>query len=506
MGAMLTRGADHVVTNLNAMLCGLLCGADRADCAEVLGHPLGEVPGSGALVPMLSEVFAQGVVAMAAEQPWDHPRRGRIHLNLLVLPSLDETGATVGLQVFVREATPQVSARARLQEASEQLRTINERLLIAGLREEKLAEEAEERAEERQELLANLTDGVVALSSSGEVTLVNAAARGLLGMAEAPKSLEDLCAWGFRTKDDGALAENSCPWTRVLRGERLHAEEYTVHRPDETRRKVMISGGAVRSETGAVRQAVLVFHDVTRLRHLEHLREEYLALTSHDLRTPLASITFATQVLRRRLAHTDSGTSSLLTRIESNARRMDAMLQDLLETTRLESETFRLQKRVTDLPALVRGVAERIAPERIEVLPGAHSALLEADPERLERVVVNLLSNALKYSPPDSTVAVQVTREKEQLVLAVMDQGVGIPVDELPHLFHRFFRARTGRKREGLGLGLHIARLVVEAHGGRIWAASREGQGSTFFVALPAMPQPGDLQSRGLEAREESRV
>ncbi|MBI5549692.1 MAG: PAS domain-containing protein [Deltaproteobacteria bacterium] len=493
VGSMLTLGDEHVVVCINEVLCELLCGGR---CERVLNHPLREVPGATeAFVPLLSKALRGVVLDAETERAWDHPLRGRVHLDLLAVPREDATGATVGLQVFVTDATEKVRTRARLHEVAEQLKTFNERLLISSLREEKLAEEAEDLAEERRALLDNLSDGVITIAASGRVTLANGAARSLLGLSEPPATLEDTGCWEIRSKEDGPLPESERPGLRVLRGERLWAQEYTLHRSDDTRRAVMISGGSVRDEAGAVREAVLVFHDVTQLRDLERLREEYLALTSHDLRSPLASISLATQGLRRRLSPPAPETGYLLARIESNAQRMDAMLQDLLETARLESGSFSLQKRPIDLFALIRGVVERMAVERVELKLCPQPCLVDADPERLERVVVNLLSNALKYSTPPSVVVVEVRPDRRHAVLSVTDHGVGIPKDQLAHLFHRFFRARTGKKLEGLGLGLHIARLVVEAHGGRIWVRSEEGRGSTFYISLPSWPRLADTDS-----------
>ncbi len=111
---------------------------------------------------------------------------------------------------------------------------------------------------------------------------------------------------------------------------------------------------------------------------------------------------------------------------------------------------------------------------------------VSADPERLERAIVNLITNALKYSPPDRPVDVAVARRGEEAVISVRDQGPGIPPEEQPYLFQRYYRAKASRKTEGLGLGLYITRLVVEAHSGRVWVESEVGQGSTFYVALPS--------------------
>ena len=165
------------------------------------------------------------------------------------------------------------------------------------------------------------------------------------------------------------------------------------------------------------------------------------------------------------------------------------MIQELVESTRLESGILELHKELADPCGLLREVVQgvgtpedrgRIQPECAEGLPE-----LLVDRERMERAVVNLITNALKYSPPTSPVVVKAERTDGEVQISVSDRGVGIAPEELPHIFDRFYRAAAGRKGQGLGLGLYITRLMVEAHGGRVGVESRLGEGSTFRITLP---------------------
>jgi len=163
-----------------------------------------------------------------------------------------------------------------------------------------------------------------------------------------------------------------------------------------------------------------------------------------------------------------------------------------VESTRLESGQLEIRKEPVDLAHLVGEIVERVtSPEerpRICIESAVHMPTVPADPDRIERAIVNLITNALKYSPSNSPVTIRIRRSEEEAVVSVTDQGAGIPPEHLPHVFDRFYRVTGGKgvaEAEGLGLGLYIARLIVEAHGGRIWAESEVHKGSTFHFTLP---------------------
>jgi len=175
--------------------------------------------------------------------------------------------------------------------------------------------------------------------------------------------------------------------------------------------------------------------------------------------------------------------------IVTSAQRMNAMIQDLVDTVRLESGYIEMHKQPTDLVQLVSDLVGRVGTvqdrARIKVEAPKPLPQVPVDPDRIERAIVNLLTNALKYSAPDTPVVIRLARRNGDAIISVTDQGIGIPPEDLPHLFERFYSPRAGLKAEGLGLGLYITRLIVEAHGGRVWAESQVGKGSTFYIALP---------------------
>lgn len=250
-------------------------------------------------------------------------------------------------------------------------------------------------------------------------------------------------------------------------------------------------------------------------------REDLLHTVSHDLRTPLTVIQGHAQLLGRVLAKAEQKgvEQRSVDAILTGAKRMNSMIQDLVDSARLESGQLRLDVVPLDLGVFVSNLKERLSTvletERIRV--GAEAALPKvlADPNRLERIVTNLLTNALKYSDPGTEVVVSLARRNGEVITSVSDRGPGIPPEERSLIFERFRRTRHARdRREGLGLGLYITWRLVEAHGGRIWVQSEVGKGSTFSFTLPVvkgaplgahyLPSPtqeGSWQTEGTEPR-----
>ena len=172
------------------------------------------------------------------------------------------------------------------------------------------------------------------------------------------------------------------------------------------------------------------------------------------------------------------------------------MLGDLVDAATVESGHVVLKRRPVDLAAFADEVRERLAgivpKDRVRVTMPKGLPAVDIDPQRFERVLVNLVTNGLKYSPPASAVTIGATSQDGRVVVSVVDEGSGIAAEDLPRIFDKYYRSSEARAQSGLGLGLFIARLLVEAHGGRIWAESSAGRGTTFKIALPvAASGPG---------------
>lgn len=225
----------------------------------------------------------------------------------------------------------------------------------------------------------------------------------------------------------------------------------------------------------------------------EEQREGYIHTISHDLRGPLTIIQGQAQLVRRALSQAGLGPKEQASAeaILTTTRRMNALIQDLVDSARLDGGQLRLNMEPLDLASFVLDLKERLSgameAQRVRVEAPEGPPMVLADPDRMERILINLLSNALKYSPADSDVVVSFTKDDAVIVTSVADRGPGIPADELPRLFERYYRMKSTRgQREGIGLGLYITKALVEAHSGRIWVESELGRGSTFRFSLPS--------------------
>jgi len=252
---------------------------------------------------------------------------------------------------------------------------------------------------------------------------------------------------------------------------------------------VMLSFRAQKQAEDAERARHEAERLVDELRHREEETEDYVSTITHDLRVPLATILGRAQLIQVTLGQPESIRESA-DAIVASARRMNAMIQDLADSARLQSGQLALSPEPLDLRRFILDVMEQLSwafgMDRVRVEASDDLPPVYADPDRLERILINLLTNALKYSTPGTEVALSLTSGDGEVVASLSDLGPGIPPEDLPHLFRRFYRANGSRQdHEGLGLGLYITRRLVEAHGGRIWVESQVDRGSTFSFTLP---------------------
>ena len=226
---------------------------------------------------------------------------------------------------------------------------------------------------------------------------------------------------------------------------------------------------------------------------------QFLADASHELRTPLASIRGHAELFRMGAARDEEGTEMAMCRIEDESKRMGVLVEDLLALARLD-EAPELRRQAVDVAQMARHAVEdarAIAPERPISVEAPTSAVVSGDAHQLHQVLANLMRNALVHTPADSPVEVSVQERGEMVVMSVRDHGAGLHEDAREHLFDRFWRAEGGRERgkAGAGLGLAIARGLVDAHNGRITAANAPDGGAVFTVSLPRAQAPAALQS-----------
>lgn len=328
-------------------------------------------------------------------------------------------------------------------------------------------------------VLGHMADGVIITDGLGRVQWINAAAERLFDTTAA-QTVGKSFAQVVRHHELIDL------WQQATEaGEELE-EVFEIRRRNAFLRAIITP---LREE--ALQGSLCIVQDLTRVRQLEMMRRDFISNISHELRTPLASLKALVETLRDGALEDTDVAQQFLQKMETEVEAMVQMVQELLDLARIESGQAALNIEPTDLEPLARGVVERLRPQAnrsglsLEVhFPQGLPPVL-ADGERIQQVLMNLLHNAIKFTPAGGKVEVSAEFIGEEVIVAVRDTGIGISPQDLPRVFERFYRADRARSGSGTGLGLAIAKHIVQNHGGRIWAESVEGQGSTFFFALP---------------------
>ncbi len=267
---------------------------------------------------------------------------------------------------------------------------------------------------------------------------------------------------------------------------------------------IEVSGAGIPSPDGKSQWALFVIHDMTQQRKLERMRRDFVANASHELRTPLSIIKGYVETLVDGDATMPAAErTKFLKTIQRHSERLNAIIEDLLTLSRLESATPGLNLEPVELAALFEALSDEYR-RRLGI--GGHELVVAAEPTvgtihvdaiKLTQVLSNLLDNALKYTPKGSRIELAARAlDTGEIELAVRDNGPGIPAVDLPHIFERFYRVDKGRSREtgGTGLGLSIVKHIVQLHGGRVWAESEVGKGTTILLRLPRNASAGARQ------------
>ena len=358
---------------------------------------------------------------------------------------------------------------------------------------EQLALEHERHALQLEAVLASMTDALLIVDARGAIVRLNRAARQLLRLDSAslvlgqPLERQRVEQWPVAAREVTAAL---VPVIEALRsGTSVADTQIELHSGE--RCVLSVSGSVLRSAKGPLQGGVVVLRDITEQRDLERLREDIFAMAWHDMRTPLTLVKGHAEILLRRLSSGEGDATASKAAAESivkHAGRLTELLTVLFDVHCLEAGLLSLSPWPTDLAAITREVTDEVrltAHHNINVFADA-IAEGEWDERRIRQVLMNLLSNALKYSPEGSTVTVSVTTDERSATVRVCDEGVGLDEDELPQVFRRGYRAASAGRVKGDGLGLYFAHGLVAKHGGRMWAESfGHGRGSTFSFSLP---------------------
>jgi two-component system, OmpR family, phosphate regulon sensor histidine kinase PhoR len=335
-------------------------------------------------------------------------------------------------------------------------------------------------------VLAHMADGVLIADQDGMVRLVNPAAARLLRTSPARAAGQSLMA----VVRDHEVAET---FRRALATTTPATEPRLVELGSRERRHaIRVVASRIPGVAGGQGQVLLVLQDVTDLRRAEVMRREFIANVSHELRTPVAGLKALVETLEDGALEDPEAAREFLGRMHLEVDGLGQLVEELLELSRIESGRVTLTPRSVELGSVVAAAAERLRPQaerhglELVVRVPADLPPALADPERIQQVVVNLVHNAVKFTPPGGRITVTAERRDAEVAVVVADTGEGIAPEALPRLFERFYKVDKARATGGTGLGLAIAKHLVQAHGGRIWAESAgEGRGATFTFCLP---------------------
>lgn len=346
-----------------------------------------------------------------------------------------------------------------------------------------------------ERILDAATDGIVTLDMKGRYTYANAAAERILGVRRAKIIQREFneAEWKLTTIKGQPMLDEETPFKRALQdGNAVYDLKCMVERSNGERIMISTNAAPLYDSMGKAEGVVGIFVDITERQELQERNNAFLHTVAHDLRNPLTVIHGYAEILQQTLQKGNTKNSSLqcIEEILKSSERMGTMIEELLDSARLEGAIVEVQKVPILLETFIGSVLtpncqKIIAMERLALKIPKNLPPVSANPQQLERILLNLIGNAVKFSPAESIITIQARKDRNEILISVKDQGRGISPEESSHLFQRFAQIKNLSSPGGVGLGLYVTRLLVEAHEGRIWIESKLGHGSTFVFTLP---------------------
>ncbi|KYC71917.1 PAS domain S-box protein [Bacillus coagulans] len=343
--------------------------------------------------------------------------------------------------------------------------------------------EIDENEQQLTAVLENMDSGVMLIQTSGRIMLVNRAMEEMTGLSSGKligkRHIEAGKSFGLSQLIDRSLKT----------GERFR-DEVHLYYPKERILDAHIAPYV--GESGELRGVVAVLHDVTETRRLEQIRSEFVANVSHELKTPVTSVKGFAETLLDGAMYDEATLREFLKIIYDESDRLHRLISDILDLSRIEQHRIPLKMEQLNVVDVITETAQtmrkRIEKKQLElVLPQKRHVMMEADKDRLRQILLNLVTNAIAYTPDKGRIEISLIERENELDLIVSDTGIGISEKDLPRIFERFYRVDKARSRQsgGTGLGLAIVKHLVESYHGKIRVESEEGKGSTFIVTLP---------------------
>ncbi|MBU2591314.1 MAG: ATP-binding protein [Nitrospinota bacterium] len=332
-------------------------------------------------------------------------------------------------------------------------------------------------------VLLSMFEGVMVVDSKGSIILINQPLKNVLKIEEEPSGKRPIEA--IRNLQIQEIADNI-----LHTKEGLISEEITILLPVE---KTLLVHATPVKKGGKTEGAVLVFHDVTNLRRLEKVRQDFVANVSHELRTPISSIIGYAETLLDGALRDEENATDFLNIILTDSNRLATLIDDLLSLAKIESGKIMMEKRPCQLLPIAEQVLASLKGHiegkeiKIKIDIPENIPSVSADETRIKQVLLNLIDNAVKYNIQGGKISISADETNDSVKVNISDTGIGIPRKDLPRLFERFYRVDKARSRElgGTGLGLSIVKHIIHSHNGEVSVQSVEGEGSTFSFSLP---------------------
>ncbi|EHI76572.1 sensor protein kinase WalK family protein [Streptococcus sp. oral taxon 058 str. F0407] len=346
-------------------------------------------------------------------------------------------------------------------------------------------ENLEQETKRLNSILSYMTDGVLATNRRGQITMINDMAKKQLGIVKEEalnKSILEL----LKIEDEYELRDLITQIPELMIDSQNANGEYLSLR---------VRFALIRRESGFISGLVAVLHDTTEQEKEERERRLFVSNVSHELRTPLTSVKSYLEALDEGALYDPVAPDFIKVSLDETNRMM-RMVTDLLHLSRIDNATTRLDVELINFTAFITFILNRFDKMRsqdeekkyelVRDYP-INSVWIEIDTDKMTQVIDNILNNAIKYSPDGGKITVSMKTTDDQMILSIKDQGLGIPKQDLPKIFDRFYRVDRARSRAqgGTGLGLAIAKEIIKQHNGFIWAKSEYGKGSTFTIVLP---------------------
>jgi signal transduction histidine kinase len=350
-------------------------------------------------------------------------------------------------------------------------------------------------------ILQHLENGILAQTASGHVIYANVSAAKFLGFEDAQNLLEHaqkyhtlLNANHFTYTDlyDKKITQKNFPWHKGQK--RLSQNELTMNiANNKTRdmRRIYIKSHIVQNRQLKTPVIISILTDISNVALLEKQKDEFMSMASHELKTPITSMKVFTQILQKNFTDlTDPKPLYYLGKIEGQLNKLNLLVKELLDVSRLQTGRLELHKEIFPLSDMLTEIGQQMqyATNRHTIqIQNTFKGTIFGDKERLGQVLVNLLSNAIKYSPDNSSIIVKGKRDKNKILVEVIDQGIGISKKHQKHIFDRFARVEDTQVSTfpGMGVGLYIASQIIQRHNGTLSVASKKNYGSTFTIMLP---------------------